>query len=348
VIKTETLLGKLFENTKSILLVTDEKFNIRYASSSVETTFGLQPYSVLGRNAFELVRLRDREAWLACLQENRGNRSAEISLEMPGGNEMHFEVTVTNHVSNSEIRGMVVIMHDITERKLKHRKLEQTNDHLDHFIFKTIHDLRAPIHSAIGLIDLSLRSGAEEREKYIALIKSSLQKMDSFIEEVSSFYKNEKLAIVKEKINFDGLFQSEKEFLQGLPGAREINFEYDFKGSSDLFSDSLRLKTILTNILSNSIKYSDPFKDIRFIRVSVQVDASRCRIAVQDNGLGIDEEHLDKIFDIFFRSHLQVNGTGLGLYIVKDTVSRLGGEIEVESTLGVGTSFVITLPNTKK
>jgi PAS domain S-box-containing protein len=342
------LLGKLFENTKNILLVTDEKFNIRYASSSVETTFGLQPYSVLGRNAFELVRLRDREAWLACLQENRGNRSAEISLEMPGGNEMHFEVTVTNHVSNSEIRGMVVIMHDITERKLKHRKLEQTNDHLDHFIFKTIHDLRAPIHSAIGLIDLSFRSGAEEREKYISLIKSSLQKMDSFIEEVSSFYKNEKLAIVKEKINFDGLFQSEKEFLQDLPGAREINFEYDFKGSSDLFSDSLRLKTILTNILSNSIKYSDPFKDIRFIRVSVHVDASRCRIAVQDNGLGIDEQHLDKIFDIFFRSHLQVNGTGLGLYIVKDTVSRLGGEIEVESTLGVGTSFVITLPNTKK
>ncbi len=339
------MLGKLFENTKCILLVTDEKFNIRYASSSVETTFGLQAYSVLGRNAFEFVREADREAWLTCLQESSGNKSSEISLVLPEGQEMHFDVTVTNHVSNTEIRGMVVIMHDITERKLKHRKLQKTNDHLDHFIFKTIHDLRAPILSAIGLIDLSSRSGAEERERYISLIKSNLQKIDSLIEEVGSFYKNEKLDIVREKIDFHQLFQSEKELLQNLPGVEEIKFEYDFKGSCDLFSDSLRLKSILTNTLSNSIKYSDPFKTNRFIRVSVNVDASWCRIIIQDNGLGIDEQYLDKIFDIFFRSHLQVPGSGLGLYIVKDTVKRLGGEIGVESKLGEGTSFAIALPN---
>ena len=344
-IRTETLLGKLFENTKNILLVTDEKFDIRYVSSSLETTFGLQAYSVLGRNAFEFVRETDRQAWFNCVQESSGNKSSEISLAMPGGEEMHFDVTVTNHVSSSEIRGMVVILHDITERKLKHRKLQKTNDHLDHFIFKTIHDLRAPIHSAMGLIDLTSRSSEEDKEKYISLIKFNLEKLDSFIDEVSSFYKNEKLGIVNEKINFDELFKSERELLQNLPGAGEIDFGYHFQGACDLFSDSLRLKTILTNILSNSIKYSDPYKDDRFINVSVDVDDSNCQITIQDNGLGIDAQHLDKIFDIFFRSHTQIHGTGLGLYIVKDTVMRLGGEIRVESKLGEGTLFVINLPN---
>lgn len=131
---------------------------------------------------------------------------------------------------------------------------------------------------------------------------------------MSSFYKNEKLGIVKEKINFAELFQAEKEFLQNLPGAREIKFEYHFRGSCDLVSDSLRLKSILSNILSNSIKYSDPLKDTRYIRLFVQVDVTHFRIVIQDNGLGIEEQHLDKIFDIFFRSHTQIQGTGLGLY----------------------------------
>jgi len=345
VIKTETLLGKFFENTKCILLVTDEKFNIRYASSTVETTFGLQAYSVLGRNAFEFVRESDRESWYSCIQEASGNKSSEISLVTPEGLELHFDATVTNHTANSEIHGMVVIMHDITERKLRQRNLQKANEHLDHFIYKTIHDLRAPIHSAMGLIELTSGASAEEKEKYISLIKSNLQKLNSFIDEVTSFYKNEKLGIVKEKINFDELFQTEKEFLEDFPGAREIKFEYDFRGSCDLYSDSLRLKTILSNILSNSIKYRDPLKEARYIRLFVQVDATHCRIVIQDNGLGIVEQHLDKIFDIFFRSHTGIQGTGLGLYIVKDTVNRLGGEIRVESKIREGTSFVITLPN---
>lgn len=150
----------------------DEKFNIRYASSTVETTFGLQAYSVLGRNTFEFVRESDRESWYTCLQETSGNKSSEISLVTPEGLELHFDTTVTNHVANNEIHGMVVVMHDITERKLRLKKLQKANDHLDHFIFKTIHDIRAPIHSAMGLIDLFLMSGTEEKEKYISLIKS--------------------------------------------------------------------------------------------------------------------------------------------------------------------------------
>jgi PAS domain S-box-containing protein len=344
-IKTEALLAKLFENSKSILLVTDEKFNIRYISSSIESFFGLQAFSVLGKNAFDFVTENNREAWRNCILESNGNKSSEIFLVTPSGKELYFDVTVTNHISHREIRGMVVIMHDITERKLKHKNLEKTNDQLDHFIFKTIHDLRAPIHSAIGLIDLTRGSSLEEKEHYISLIKSNLQKLDSFINELSSFYINEKLAVVRKKIDFDSVFEQEREFLQNLPGADEITCEYDFRASCDFFSDPLRLKTILTNILSNSIKYSDPFKDNRFIHVSAQVDELICRIVIHDNGLGIDEQHLGSIFDMFFRSHTQIQGTGLGLYIVKDTVDRLQGEIEVKSKIGVGTTFTVTLPN---
>ncbi len=339
------MLGTLFENTKCILLVTDERFNIRYASSSLESTFGLQPYSILGRNAFEFVPESEREAWMNCLQESSGNKSSEIGLPGADGQQLYFEVTVTNHVANSEIRGMVVILHDITERKQKQRKLQNTNDQLDQFIFKTIHDLRAPIHSALGLIDLSSQSAPDDREKYISLIRANLQKIDSFIDEVTSFYRNDKLGVARERIDFSQLFHAEKEFLANLPGAADMKFLYEFRESSDLFSDPFRIKTILTNVLSNAIKYSDPLKAERYVRVNVSVDENACRITVTDNGRGIDQKHVDKIFDIFFRSHTTLPGTGLGLYIVKDTIMRLEGEIRVESTLGEGTTFYITIPN---
>ncbi len=344
-IKTEALLGKLFEDSKSILLVTDELFNIRYISSSVEFAFGVNPYAVLGRNAFDFVTECNRENWRQCLDDAHGNKSSEIKLIAPGGKELYFDVTVRNHVAHDEIRGMVVIMHDITERRRKHRDLEKTNDQLDHFIFKTIHDLRAPIHSAMGLIELTLQSSMEEREKYISLIKCNLQRIESFIDDVSSFYKNEKLAVMKEKIDFGAIFYQEKEFLQNLPGAHEINMEYQFEGSCDLFSDPLRLRTILTNILSNAIKYSDPSKSHRYIRLAVSVDESECCIEIQDNGVGIDDQYLSKIFEIFFRVETKLPGTGLGLYIVSDTVKRLQGNISVKSIIGAGTTFIITLPN---
>lgn len=344
-IKTEALLEKLFEKGKGILLVTDEKFNVRYISSSAGAIFGMEPYAILGRNAFDFVDEANRDSWRQCIEQSNGNKSSEIRLLTAAGEELYFDVTVTNHISNTEIHGLVIILYDITERKMKHRTLEQANNHLDQFIFKTFHDLRAPIHSALGLVDLTSRSSPEEKEKYVSLIKSNLQKMDAFIEEVSSYYKNEKMDVVKKKIDFNEVFEDEMNFIQNLPGAEAISFEYEFDGSCDLYSDPMRLKTILTNILSNSIKYSDPDKSDRFVKVSARVCESFCTVLIEDNGLGIAEDHLEKIFEIFFRSHPQIKGTGLGLYIVKDTVDRLGGEIEVNSKIGKGTTFKITVPN---
>jgi signal transduction histidine kinase len=101
----------------------------------------------------------------------------------------------------------------------------------------------------------------------------------------------------------------------------------------------------LTNILSNSIKYSDRRKANRFIKVNATVSENNCAIAIEDNGLGIEEQYLDKIFDMYFRAHTSLKGTGLGLYIVKDTIERLGGSIKVESVPGKGTTFFIELPN---
>lgn len=343
-IKTEHLVRKLFENPKNIVLVTDENYNIRYASSAVETIFGINPMTILGRNGFEFVPDSKRAEWRDCLTEANGNKSGEITLVTNNGDEVHFDVTVTNHVDKDEINGMVVFMYNITERRLIQKKLETENHHLDHVIFKTTHDLKAPLRSALGLIQLA-ELEPHEYIKYLGLIKSSIQRLDSMIEEMNKLYQNDKLAIQTDRIDVRALIEKEIENLHNLPEAQDIRIDVFVDGEVPFYSDPLRVRTIVSNLVSNAIKYSDPQKIRKYIQISAHIFNDTVFLTIEDNGIGIDPEHQQKIFDLFYRVTPDKKGTGLGLYIVKDTIDRLNGKIYVKSTKGESTSFTITLPN---
>lgn len=344
-IKTESLLQRLFENPKNVVLVTDEQFNIRYASQTVESIFGVNPVSILGKNGFDFVPEPKRQELRECLNVANGNKSSEVALRTTNGSEVFFEVTVTNHVDHDEIRGMVVFLYDVTESRAIQKKLESENHQLDHVIYKTTHDLRAPLRSALGLIQLA-ELEPESYAKYLGLIKSSLVRLDSMIDEMNSFYKNDKLAIQNDRIDVRMMINREIENLHNMPEAQDIRIDVFVDGDVPYYSDPLRVKTIVSNLLSNAIKYSDPTKMRKYIQISAHVFQDWLFLTIEDNGIGIEAEHQDKIFDLFFRVSSDKKGTGLGLYIVKDTVDRLKGKIYVRSKRGEGTSFTLTLPNT--
>ncbi len=344
-IKTDNLLKRLFENPKNVVLVTDENYNIRYASAAVESIFGVKPASILGKNGLDFVPESKRQEWRECLKEANGNRSSEITLFTSNGDQVHFDVTVTNHIDHEEIHGMVVFMYNVTEQRVLQQKLENQNHHLDHFIFKTTHDLRAPLRSALGLIQLA-EMEPEEYAKYLGLIKTSLTRLDGLIDEMNKFYQNDKLAIQNERIDVRVMVQREIENLHNLPEAADIRIDVFVDGDIPFYSDPLRVRTIVSNLLSNAIKYSDTSKMRRYIQVSAHIFSDKLFLTVEDNGIGIDQEHLPKIFDLFYRVTADKKGTGLGLYIVKDTIDRLKGNIYVKSKKGETTSFTVTLPNT--
>jgi PAS domain S-box-containing protein len=344
-IKTDNLLKRLFENPKNVVLVTDENYNIRYASSAVETIFGVKPASILGKNGLDFVPENKRQEWRDCLKEANGNRSSEITLLTSNGDEVHFDVTVTNHIDHEEIHGMVVFMYNVTEQRALQQKLENQNHHLDHFIFKTTHDLRAPLRSALGLIQLA-QMEPHEYEKYLDLIKTSLTRLDGLIDEMSKFYQNDKLAIQNDRIDVRLLVEKEIENLHNMPEAMGIRIDVFVDGDIPFYSDPLRVKTIVSNLLSNAIKYSDQAKMRRYIQVSAHIFIDKLFLTIEDNGIGIGAEHQSKIFELFYRVTSDRKGTGLGLYIVKDTVDRLKGNIYVKSKKGETTSFTVTLPNT--
>jgi signal transduction histidine kinase len=149
----------------------------------------------------------------------------------------------------------------------------------------------------------------------------------------------------REVVNLDAILKEEIEDFVNLTETKGIDLDFAIDGEIAFFSDSFRVKTIITNLLSNSIKYSDPKKKKPFIRILVSLNEDFCDIRIVDNGIGIDPQYQHRIFELFFRATDQSQGTGIGLFIVKDTIQKLKGTINVESTLKEGTTFRIQIPN---
>jgi len=113
----------------------------------------------------------------------------------------------------------------------------------------------------------------------------------------------------------------------------------------NFYSSPTRLDIILTNLLSNAIKYADLKKEQPYIEIDIQCSILETQIRVRDNGEGIPDNALTKIFDMFYRASEKGTGSGLGLYIVKEAIQKLGGTIQVSSEQGKGTVFDVRIPN---
>jgi PAS domain S-box-containing protein len=338
------MFKELVENSEDIIIVTDSDFNIQYISSSVTTVFGFEPPSVVGRNIFEYIEQDKIAPWRELLQQVTSSCSDEISVKI-GGQKRYFDVHVANLLDSDSVQGVVVKLHDITRKKLREHDLIRSNEHLDQVIYKTTHDLRAPLTSALGLIQIAEQAEGEEKTRYIHLIKKRLLGLDAYIEEMNNFFRIEKLALQREQINLGTILQDAQESLMNLAVSTNVKVHLKLDEGMPWYSDTLRVKTIVSNIFSNAIKYQDLQKQNPFVKIATRVNPEFCEITIADNGIGIEEEYQEKIFDLFFRATDQSNGTGLGLFIVRDTIQRLNGTISVKSVVGQGTTFFIRIPN---
>ncbi len=254
-----------------------------------------------------------------------------------------------------KIKGVAVYIEDITELKdsqfrliEKNRDLEKVNSELDSFVYRVSHDLRAPLTSILGLISLmKIETNHEKISEYIGLQEKSVKKLDMFIKEIINLSRNSRLGITVSNIDFDELLNEIFESQHYTKDAEEIKRICEIEDGLSFFTDRQRLSIILNNLISNSLKYMDPQEKDPFVKVQVAMEKEECIIRVSDNGIGISEVYLPKIFEMFFRATKDFSGSGLGLYIVKETVEKLKGRISVKSKTREGSTFQVRLPNLK-
>lgn len=229
--------------------------------------------------------------------------------------------------------------------KEKISELEKINDELNRFIYSTSHDLRSPLMSVLGIINLArLDNSVKDPNGYVDMIESCILKLDGFIQKIIEYYRNSRLDVEHEKIYFDTLLQECTANFK--PQNTAIEFQLNIDQPVDFKGDTFRISVILNNLISNAVKYQKPDEANPKVNLTVKVEPHKATIWIEDNGIGILSEHLNNIFKMFFRSkNNNKPGSGIGLYIVKEALNKIGGTINVESKYGEGTQFEITIPN---
>jgi PAS domain S-box-containing protein len=248
------------------------------------------------------------------------------------------------------IDGIVV---DVTEKRKTRENLRRTNgklrkinSELDHLVYRTSHDLRSPIASVMGLIELLKLEGlSDSSAQYIALMEDQLFKLDRVILDIINIRKIAKTGLQKQAIDFRELLVETFDSIKFLDQFDALEKTIDISQEGPFIQDENNIKILLNNLLSNAVKYADRTKSINKLHVAINITSKNCRLQIEDNGIGISEESLPKVFNMFYRGTSKNQGTGLGLFIVKEALDKLRGTIQVESKDGEWSRFILEIPN---
>jgi signal transduction histidine kinase len=228
-------------------------------------------------------------------------------------------------------------------------ELVKTNQELDRFVYSASHDLRAPLSSMLGLVEIAQYAKKEDEARlYLEMIKGRVRVLDTFIKQIVDYSRNSRLEPEITTFDVHDLLDEVQDHLKFLPEFEKVEVGFNLPSAWQIRSERNRLKTVFENIFSNAIKYRNRNGDNSSLKISGTENENTYRFEIADNGIGIPEQHLKKVFDMFFRAHEGSQGSGLGLYIVKETLAKLGGSIVVRSQIGEGSVFTIELPKTRK
>lgn len=224
-------------------------------------------------------------------------------------------------------------------------RLSKVNKELDSFLYTTSHDLRAPIASILGLTNLARYEVKDQvATEYFTKIENRTSKLDKVISDILLLTKTIKSEIELTLVDFNALIEDSISDGKYRQGSERISIQYQPNPNNTLLSDSVQLKIVLDNLIANAFKYHNPDQPNPFIKITFTKSSKEVIITIKDNGEGIAEEAQSKIFNMFYRASLKAEGTGLGLYLVKEALLKLNGTIELVSAENMGSVFTIKLP----
>lgn len=272
--------------------------------------------------------------------------------------EIHLEnkESVINTDTRSIIKSLKAMSEiEMLERetkiiKEKNKAIKKKNAELDTFVYRVSHDLRGPIASLLGLYNIAKYDLQDPLSgKYLDMYHEQILRLNDIILDLINLTRIKGWQAKTVKIDFDEIIKNIIKSFKYLPNFLKINFKIDIIEEINFYSDKSIITTIFQNLIENSIKYSRA-NVVPYVHINVRKDniEGNLVIEVSDNGIGINSEYQDRIFEMFFRANDEMDGSGLGLYILKYAVDKLNGQINLQSEHGKGSTFSILLPNKHK
>ena len=355
--RSEEHFRTLIENSTDLINILDPSHTITYSSPSIEKLLGYTPTEMNNKPVSSFIHPEDTHHALDSLLKGLANpglvQTAEFRFQHKDGSWRHLESVGKAYRDESGNVNIIINSRDMTDRKQAEEKLiqqnielEKINAELDHFVYSASHNLRAPLTSVLGLIKLSkMQTQDTEVDQFLHLMERSIDKLDGTVRDIINYSRNTRTGTQYERINFEATLNETLENLQHIDHDILIEKHVAIDDRLPFYSDKNRLSVVFTNLISNAVKYRNPYQDQSFIAITIEVTPEKAFITVNDNGIGIDAKQIGRIYDMFYRATDQSTGSGLGLYIVKETLNKLNATIRASSSLDRGTTFDIEVPN---
>jgi signal transduction histidine kinase len=235
-----------------------------------------------------------------------------------------------------------------TEHKLSEKShlLEKVANELDRFIYSASHDLRSPISSMKGLINLyQMSRDIFSPEQFLDMMEGRLNHLETFVNKLVEFSKTTNQAVMIEPVNLNRVIKAILNSLELHSNRIKMKVECVVPTDCVVHSDLNKIHTILSHTIKNAFDFLDPAKCSGLVSIKVEITNEKAIIEIIDNGIGIDKQFIPTIFQMFYRATSLSKGSGLGLYLAREAVVRLGGNINVHSEPGLGTFVTIHIPN---
>lgn len=326
-----------------------------------------------------------RQMLETALSENRSVQY-ETKLPSKSGQDIWVVSTLTPILDQAgKVRNIVIIDSDITDRKIAEERIRQMNaeleslvaartreladaytslqveneehiktaellrvinSELDTFVYRASHDLKGPLASLMGLVNIAGMELSDNpvASRYLGLMDKASKRLDGILIDLIEATQVKQRTVELLEIHALSFSKTVVENLRNQLDFTKVEVSYAIDSSLNLLSDETLLTSILQNFVTNAVKYRDPAKEIATVRLSITQEDGQVTIAVSDNGIGISDEAKHRVFEMFFRGSNQTAGSGLGLYIVKQATEKLGGHVDMESEQGEGTTMFAHLP----
>jgi signal transduction histidine kinase len=332
-----------------LLIVVNEDFTVKYISNMLCHSLHRPKNTLLNESMFSFANQTTKSKIAEVIEDLKGKvgkkrKVSDLVFHCIYNVEHYFDGLVLNLVNDPRIGGYLFYLNNVSVHKKVESQLKDLNLELDSFVYKASHDLRAPLTSLAGLINITESDFPPQAWENFSLMKRSVTKLDKFISQLANYSRNTNTENEYSQINFELMIGGIIENYKHLKDADKIDFQLVLNIKSAVVSDSFRLQTILNNLISNAIKYHQVSKNGPFIRIEIEEIENSITIKVRDNGRGISQEYVNKVFDMFMRASHESDGSGLGLYIVKKALEKLDGKIYVQSIYGEGSTFTVILP----
>lgn len=244
-----------------------------------------------------------------------------------------------NHTAQQHLEQMGL------ELQLQNKQLSKANEELDRFVYSTSHDLRAPLLSVLGLVQLlETKREDEPAQPYLNMMRNRVNKLVDFINDITAYSRNARLPLQPELFRLDALADDVISSLQYLYQGRQLELRNEIALDQAVPIDRQRVLTILNNLVSNAIKYHRVNHPDLYVAIGARLKEYELQLWVSDNGPGIAPAVQERMFDMFYRGDERSSGSGLGLYIVKEAIEKLKGSIKANSTVGQGSTFLVRMP----